>query len=47
MNSYGSVSLVSKSIYRVIRYMNWINAPTAAADADDAAAAVDAAEHNS
>ena len=39
MNSYGSVSLVSQAIYRVIRYMNWINAPDAAADAAPDAAA--------
>ena len=57
MNSYGSVSLVSQAIYRVIRYMNWMNADDprevltatdAAAAADtDAAAAADTADHNS
>jgi len=49
MNSYGSVSLVSHAIYRVIRYMNWMNddppevlTATATATATDAAA-----DHNS
>ena len=30
MNSYGSVSRVSESIYKLLRYMNWIS------DDDDA-----------
>jgi hypothetical protein len=48
MNSYGSVSLVSQAIYRVIRYMNWINAPDAVADAAaDAAPDAVADNHNS
>ena len=49
MNSYGSVSLVSQAIYRVIRYMNWINAPDAATDAatDDATTDAAASNHNS
>ena len=25
MNSYGSVSRVSESIYKLLRYMNWIS----------------------
>jgi len=25
MNSYGSVSRVSESIYKLLRYMNWID----------------------
>jgi hypothetical protein len=25
MNSYGSVSLVSRAIYKVLRYMNWFS----------------------
>ena len=25
MNSYGSVSLVSRAIYNVLRYMNWFS----------------------
>ena len=41
MNSYGSVSLVSRAIYRFIHYMNWMDddvvtaptAPTAPIDA--------------
>ena len=49
MNSYGSVSLVSQAIYRVIRYMNWINAPDATTDAatDDATTDAAASNHNS
>lgn len=45
MNSYGSVSLVSQAIYRVIRYMNWMNAdPHEVVDAD-AATVADADPH--
>jgi hypothetical protein len=25
MNSYGSVSRVSESIYKLLRYMNWVS----------------------
>ena len=25
MNSYGSVALVSQSIYKLLRYMNWFS----------------------
>jgi hypothetical protein len=25
MNSYGSMSRVSESIYKILRYMNWIS----------------------
>ena len=25
MNSYGSVALVSQSIYKLLRYMNWVS----------------------
>lgn len=28
MNSYGSVSLVSKAIYKLLRYMNFFTQPT-------------------
>ena len=45
MNSYGSVSLVSQAIYRVIRYMNWMNADDPREVVTDAA--TDAADHNS
>jgi hypothetical protein len=48
MNSYGSVSLVSQAIYRVIRYMNWMNDDPreVVVTATDAATAADA-DHNS
>ena len=47
MNSYGSVSLVSQAIYRVIRYMNWMNDdPREVLTDADAATAADA-DHNS
>ena len=42
MNSYGSVALVSHSIYKLLRYMNWfsndtdvVNEPSAVDDVDD------------
>ena len=52
MNSYGSVSLVSQAIYRVIRYMNWMNADPHEVVVTDAATVADAdadadADHNS
>ena len=27
MNAYGSVSRVSESIYKLLRYMNWVSLP--------------------
>jgi len=38
MNSYGSVALVSHSIYKLLRYMNWFSN-------DDATNDVDANQH--
>lgn len=36
MNSYGSMSRVSESIYKFLRYMNWVDdSPTAVNENDD------------
>lgn len=34
MNAYGSVSRVSESIYKLLRYMNWVSLPDDAKDAN-------------
>jgi hypothetical protein len=34
MNSYGSVALVSQSIYKLLRYMNWFSNDDATDDLD-------------
>ena len=40
MNSYGSVSRVSESIYKLLRYMNWISSN------DDSDTDTDTPRHN-
>jgi hypothetical protein len=35
MNAYGSVSRVSESIYKLLRYMNWVSLPENDANAED------------
>ena len=34
MNSYGSVSRVSESIYKLLRYMNWVSPPNVKSNDD-------------
>lgn len=40
MNSYGSVALVSQSIYRVLHYLNWFSNGDDATKCDDVNTAV-------
>jgi len=40
MNSYGSVALVSQSIYRVLHYLNWFSNGDDATKGDDVNTAV-------
>jgi hypothetical protein len=40
MNSYGSVALVSQSIYRVLHYLNWFSNVDDATKCDDVNTAV-------